>query len=395
MAVSSLACVASIALVLGLWPGSGQSQVGYVRHLSELRIKELESLAARLRLSINPEKYACENYFDYVCSRNRPLFSIMGHMPQMGELIQLLTQLQNDPEQFEAKQKLMDFFISCNSHRGLDDCYRETFEYFKPLFGYIVTKNMLGGGGSHELDDFLGILDRFVARNHKERESNPVLDKLATYKQKFRTPRVYFHAADLSREYRDLRIYRESYEHNVRNLELHRKQNSTFELGVQRTMLDWSMYLYQSRNKPMSYYYSTFTVHLYMMLFNIRERQRDFTRFREEVECLRLPQFVNVLDEARMLAVIYLKSFRAAWIDYSAWTSSPAQNKEIYDQENGILQKHHLDNRRIFFTLYAQNFCEFGKDLAEHVFYLGLKQNQDFFDIYSCGFQTVNPMSCV
>jgi len=232
-------------------------------------------------------------------------------MPQMSDLMQLLTELQNDPEQFEAKQKMMDFFISCNSQHALDDCYRETFEYFKPLFGYIVTKNLLNGG-SHELDDFLGILDRFVARMQKERESNPVLGKLATYKQKFKTPRVYFHARDLSREYRDVRIYRESYEHNIRNLELHRKQNSTYELGVQRTMLDWSMYLFQSRNKPMSYYYSTFTVHLYMMLFNSRERQRDFTRFREEVECLRLPQFVNVLDEARMLAVIYLKSFRAA-----------------------------------------------------------------------------------
>jgi len=93
--------------------------------------------------------------------------------------MQLLTELQNDPEQFEAKQKMMDFFISCNSQHALDDCYRETFEYFKPLFGYIVTKNLLNGG-SHELDDFLGILDRFVARMQKERESNPVLGKLAT-----------------------------------------------------------------------------------------------------------------------------------------------------------------------------------------------------------------------
>ncbi|KAH8354537.1 hypothetical protein KR084_000904 [Drosophila pseudotakahashii] len=394
MPASNLKFVASVALILWLSAGGGHCQVGYVRHLSVLRIKELEDLAARMRNSINTDKYACDSYFDYVCSRNRPLFSIMGHMPQMGDLMQLLTDLQNDPQQFEAKQKMMDFFISCNSQHALDDCYRETFEYFKPLFGYIVTKN-LDNGESHELDDFLGILDRFVARMQKDRESNPILDKLATYKQKFKTPRVYFHARDLSREYRDLRIYRESYEHNIRNLELHRKQNSTYELGVQRTMLDWSMYLFQSRNKPMSYYYSTFAVHLYMMLFNSRERQRDFTRFREEVECLRLPQFVNVLDEARMLAVIYLKSFRAAWIDYSAWTNTPPQNNGVYDQENGILQKYHLDNKRIFFTLYAQNFCEFGKDLAEHVFYLGLKQNKDFFDIYSCGFQTENPMTCV
>ncbi|EDW95633.1 uncharacterized protein LOC6535265 [Drosophila yakuba] len=394
MTTSSLVFSASVSLILLMWTGAGHCQVGYVRHLSKLRIRELEKLAVRMQGSINNEKYACENYFDYVCSRNRPLFSIMGHMPQVDELMQLLTELQNDPEQFEAKQKMLDFFISCNSHHALDDCYRETFEYFKPLFGYIVTKNLLDGG-SHELDDFLGILDRFVARLQKDRESNPILNKLATYKQKFKTPRIYFHARDLSREYKTLRIYRESYEHNVHNLQQHRKLNSTYELGVQRTMLDWSMYLFQSRNKPMSYFYSTFSVHLYMMLFNTRERQRDFTRFREDVECLRLPQFVNVLDEARMLAVIYLKSFRASWIDYSAWTNSPPQNSGIYDQENGVLQKYHLDNKRIFFTLYAQNFCEFGKDLAENVFYLGLKQNKDFFDVYSCGFQTENPMTCV
>jgi len=62
-------------------------------------------------------------------------------MPQMGDLMQLLTELQNDPEPFEAKQKTLDFFISCNVHHALEDCYRETYEYFKPLFGYIVTKN--------------------------------------------------------------------------------------------------------------------------------------------------------------------------------------------------------------------------------------------------------------
>ncbi|KAH8277462.1 hypothetical protein KR026_011217 [Drosophila bipectinata] len=384
----------SVALLLSVWVGMGQAQVGYVRHLSKLRIKDLEGLAMRLQRSINPEKYACESYFDYVCSRNKPLFSIMGHMPQMSELFQLMTDLQNDPEQFEAKQKLLDFFISCNSKHALEDCYRQTFEYFKPLFGYIITKPLLEGS-SHELDDFLGVLDRFVRTAKNDFSSHPILAKLSTYKQKFKSPRIYFHAGDLNREYRSLRIYRESYEHNVRNLEQHRKLNSTYELGVQRTMLDWSLYLHQSRNKPMSYYYSTFTVHLYMTLFNSTERQRDFTRFREAVECLKLPQFVNVLDEARMLAVIYLKSFRNAWRDYSSWIVSQPQNQEIYDQENSILQKYHLNNKRLFFTLYAQNFCEFGKDLAEHVFYLGLNQNPDFFNIYSCGFQTENPMNCV
>ncbi|KAH8295032.1 hypothetical protein KR018_006278 [Drosophila ironensis] len=383
-----------LALILSIWARVGRAQVAYVRHLSELRIKELEDIAFRLQQSINPEKYACESYFDYVCSRNRPLFSIMGHMLQMSELFQLLTTLQNDPEQFEAKQKVLDFFISCNSHHALEDCYRETFEYFKPIFGYIVSKNLLEGSPD-ELVDFLGLLDRFVLRVKRDFGSHPIVSKLATYKEKFRSPRIYFHAGDLNREYRALRIYRESYEHNLRNLHQHQKRNSTYELGVQRTMLDWSLFLFQSRNKPMSYYYATFTVHLYMTLLNSTERRRDFTRFREEVECLKLPPFVNVLDEARMLAIIYLKSFRNAWQDYTTWVVSVPHNQEIYDQENAVLQKFHLNNKRLFFTLFAQNFCEFGKDLAEHVFYLGLNQIPDFHNIYSCGFQLENPMDCV
>ncbi|XP_030369835.1 uncharacterized protein LOC115620638 [Scaptodrosophila lebanonensis] len=376
--------------------GAASAQIAYTRHLSDLRIRELQDLAVRLNHSINTEKYACENYFDYVCSRNRPLFSIMGHIPETSSLIELLTELQNDPQQFEAKQKLLDFFISCNTLKSVEDCYRETFEYFKPLFGYIITRNLVDGS-THELQDFLDVLTAFLKKTQQNVifERHPIRANLATYHQKFLTPRTYFQVGDLNREYGALRIYRESYQHNLRNLELHRRLNSTYELGVQRTMLDWSLYLYQSRSKPMSYYYSTFTVHLYMMLFNSTERQRDFQHFRESVECLKLPQFVNVLDEARTLAVIYLKSFRNAWQDYSDWIKSSKAHGEIYDHENEILKQYHLSNKRFFFTFYAQNFCEFGRELAENVFYLGLKQNPDFFNIYSCGYQTELTTNCV
>ncbi|EDV94555.1 uncharacterized protein LOC6567287 [Drosophila grimshawi] len=388
---------ALLAGVLCLWAVPGlEAQVPYERNLSKLRINELGNLAMQMEHSINAEKYACESYFDHVCSRNRPLFSIMGHMPQTSDLIQLLTKLQNDPVQFEAKQKLIDFFISCNTRKSLMDCYRETFEYFKPLFGYIITKDLVEAS-SHELQDFRDLIQSFLVRTQTvfDNDVNPIRNKLRTYREKFASPGIYFYAGDLNREYAALRIYRESYDHNLRNLEQHRKRNSSYELGVQRTMLDWSLYLYQSQHKPMSYYYPTFTVHLYMTMFNITERQRDFTRFREDVECLKLPQYVNVLSEARMLAVIYLKSFRHTWQEYSDWIQLSTKHREIYDQENEILRQHHLSNKRLFFTLYAQNFCEFGKELAEHVFYLGLKENADFFNTYSCGFQTDTARDCV
>lgn len=70
LAAAALLCCSCWILV--------QTQIPYYGHLSELRIQELNQLATRLELSINSEKYACDSYFDYVCSRNRPLFSIMG-----------------------------------------------------------------------------------------------------------------------------------------------------------------------------------------------------------------------------------------------------------------------------------------------------------------------------
>lgn len=48
------------------------------RHQIELDIQEMHNIASRLNYSINTEKYACDNYYDYVCSRNRPLFSVLG-----------------------------------------------------------------------------------------------------------------------------------------------------------------------------------------------------------------------------------------------------------------------------------------------------------------------------
>ncbi|KAM7359429.1 uncharacterized protein ACRADG_012591 [Cochliomyia hominivorax] len=387
---------ATLVLILMNFLSLSNAQISYRGYLSELRIQELHNMAIRLEHSIDMDKFACESYFDYVCGRNRPLFSILGHLPETHEIIQLLTELQNDDVQFEAKQKLMDFFISCNTVKGLEDCYRESFEYFKPLFAYIITKNYIDSS-SHEHQNFLDLLTDFVkkAEDTEHFGRNPIRLKISSLKDKFKTPQIYFRSADLNYEFSSLKVYKESYQHNVRNLELFRKRNSTYEYGEHRTIIDWSLYIYQSRNKPMSYYYATLSVHLWMTLFNTTERYYEPKRFVEIVECLKLPQFVNVLEEARILAVVYLKSFRNTWSDYLDWRTASVKNQEIYDQENEILKQYNLNNNKIFYTLYAQNFCEFGKDLAENVFYLGLKHTPDFFYTYSCGYQTERNIKCI
>lgn len=311
-------------------------------------------------------------------------------------MIQLLTELQEDSEQFEAKQKLMDFFISCNTVKSLDDCYRESFEYFKPLFGYLISKKYLDN--SEELATFMNILNQFIrdGLETKRYRQEPTLTKLLALNNTFKYPQTYFRAVKLNKEYESVKIYRESYQHNIKNLDKFRRRNSTFSLGTNKIVLDWTLYLYQSRYKPISYYYPTLNVHLWMSVYNRTEvREYEPKRFAEISECLKLPQFVNALEEARILTIVYLKSFNRAWRDYTEWISASSINGQINAMENDILSQYKLNNEKLFFTLYAQNFCEFGRDLAENVFFVGLKQNVNFTKAYSCSYRIERLYDCV
>lgn len=304
--------------------------------------------------------------------------------------MELLSDLQNDSKNFIAKQKLMNFFVSCSSVKSLEDCYYESFIHFRPVFGYIIIKKYIGNE-SYEQRVFLEILENFLNKSehieHAIYLRNLIRLKLKKLYELFRMPQIYFRVNDLNYLYRNVSIYRQSYYHNVRNLLLERrlwKRNITFENGVQKTMLDWTLYLYQSRRKPMSYYYATFDVHLWMTLFNATERYRETIRYTEIGECLKLPQHLNVLQEAVVLAIIYLKSFYYAWEDYDDWIKATPQHQLIYNRENRFLENYKLNNKKLFFTLFAQNFCDFGKELTENIFYLSLHDNLEFQKIYNC-----------
>ncbi|XP_055853439.1 uncharacterized protein LOC129917115 [Episyrphus balteatus] len=384
-------------LFVGLWFISLQGvfgQIAYTRHLSDLRIKELQNLAIKLDHSIYKEKPPCEMYYEYVCNRNQPMFSIMGNLPCESELIDLLIDLQNDDQKFSAKRKLMDFFLSCNLVKSVDDCYRESFDYFRPVFGYIVANKHMD---THDHKNLMDLLERFIQRAKRTENFSGHLFryKLESLKDRFKDPRIYFKMSDLDNEYKNVRIYRDGYEHNIKSLEdLRKSNNETYARGVPKTILDWTMYMYQSRNKPMSYYMSTLNVHLWMMFYNSSARMEP-KKYSDIADCLKLPPIINALDEARLMAVIYIKSFQHAWAEYRDWITSTTVTQEIYDHENEILKRYKLDNKRLFFTLYAQNFCDFGREIAENVFFLGLKQNHDFYTVYSCGYQTLKGVECV
>lgn len=50
----------------------------YTQQLSRQVITELQDLSVRLEYSLDNEKYPCESYYDYVCGRQRPLFTTLG-----------------------------------------------------------------------------------------------------------------------------------------------------------------------------------------------------------------------------------------------------------------------------------------------------------------------------
>ncbi|XP_055902965.1 uncharacterized protein LOC129939114 [Eupeodes corollae] len=381
--------------LLSIAPRGVLGQIAYTRHISNLRIKELMNLADRLDHSIYQEHPPCERYYEYVCNRNQPMFSIMGNLPSERELISLWRELQNDGDgqKFEAKNKMLSFHLSCCIVKSVDDCYRETFDYFRPVFGYIVAHKHME---MHDHQNLIDLLERFISRakNTEHFGSHLFKFKMEALRERFKDPRVYFKTNDLDEEYKYVRIYNDGYDHNIKALEeLRKSNNSTYMRGVPKTILDWTMYMYQSRNKPMSYYMSTLNVHLWMMFYNSSARM-DPAKYGRIADCLKLPPVLNVLDEARLMAVIYIKSFQQAWAEYRDWIVSTPVTNEIYDHENEILKRYKLDNKRLFFTLYAQNFCDFGKEIAENVFFLGLKQNQDFYNVYSCGYQTPKGAEC-
>lgn len=363
-------------------------------------IKELEKLGEEIRFmanyAVNKSHYPCYGYYDYVCADNFFIVSVLGSMPRINDIVLMQTALENDLKDFEAKQKLLAFFSSCSKDKSVDDCYVETFEYFRPVFGYIISRKFI----NHEdLETLRDVMSLFIQKANTVAPNHPLISSLTSLQSNLAHPRNFFHSSKLDQIYQNLTIH-PSYKHNVKNLEVYNKLygNRSDFANHYKSVLDFTIYLYQSRNKPRGYYYPTLNVHLWMSLLNSTVRYSE--EYQSLANCLRLPTFLNDLREARLLAVIYFRAFKYAFEEYTDWFltgSGPvrhaARAQDIFDKEDDILRKYELDNKRLFFVLYAQNFCSFGKIVAENVFYHGLKHNIDFINLHQCNIgEAMNPV---
>lgn len=366
-------------------------------------VRELERLGEEIshvaHISLNKTKYPCNSYYDYICGEHILINSVLGSMPRINDLVIILNALKHDERSFKSKNKLIDFFNSCTRVKSVDDCHVEAFENFRPLYGYIISRKFLNDNDKKPLIDVLNLfIKRAKLEGHFSNHQN--LKKLDSLLGNLERPANVFSTTRLDLTYLNLTVFPSSYTHNVRNLEKYNRlyrNKSDFET-YWKSLLDFTIYLYQSRNKPRSYYYPTLNTHLWMTLFNSTIRNHEGRSYSDLADCFKLPSYLNVLEEARSLAVIYYKSFKFAWEEYTEWFNNGysvlygATAQEIYDKENQILERYQLSNKHLFFIFYAQNFCFFGKEMAENIFYQGLKQSIDFNNIYQCSVgHTMNP----
>lgn len=369
--------------------------------LSNDSIRELERLGEEIRhvtqISLNKTRYPCNSYYDYVCGERILINSVLGSMPRINDLVLILNALKYDDRSFDAKNKLINFFDSCAKVKSVDDCHVEAFENFRPVYGYIISRKFLNDNDKKPLID---VLNMFIKRAKGEVNiANDNLKKLDSLVGNLQRPANVFSSLRLDLTYTNLTIFQSSYSHNVRNLETYNRlyrSRSDFET-YWKSVLDFTIYLYQSRNKPRSYFYPTLNVHLWMTLFN-NTRYYEERYYTSLSDCFKLPSYFNVLDEAKNLAAIYYYSFKKAWEEYIEWFNNGysvmygAKALDVFAKEDQILERYNLSNKHLFFFFYAQNFCYFGKEMAENIFLQGLKHSIDFNDIYQCRVgQTMNP----
>lgn len=359
-----------------------------------------EEIQNLVEVSVNKSRLPCNSFFEYVCAENSLISSVLGSMPRVKDLVIMFNALRNDDTVFYggAKNKLINFYKSCSKRKSVDDCHIESFEYFKPLYGFIIARKFVTDDNKETLRD---VLLKFINRARSDgflrsNENLVYLDRIYT---ELIDPNTNFQTYRIDETFMNLTIYPESYAHNIRNLERFTAYNwySSSYASNLRNSLDFTIYLYQSRNKPRSFYYATLNVHLWMVLYSNTIMFHDGKKYKFTADCYKLPSFVDMLDIARNFTVIYHKSLISALEDYAIWQehgSGPfhIQSREVYNKENEILETYNLSNEHLFFIYFTQNFCGFGRLVAENVFLQGLRHNVKFISLYNCGVGTLmNP----
>lgn len=346
--------------------------------LTHSRIQALKSLAQDVwqlnRTSFQENRLPCNSFYDYVCGGNFHVHSILGSPPKLEDLVKLYNYIERYPETGleDISASFVNFFISCSKLKSVDECYLESFEYFKPMYAQVISKNFLDQNYLYLFDD---IFAKFLndTKSMKNDKLNSMIYHLDYIRYKILSLNiVYLPKEDINKTYSELTMFRGNYNHNLKILE-----NFLKHPKMNQSLFDFIIYLYKQQDMPRSYIFSTLNVHLWMSVFNLTKTSSN------SYGCFEMPSYITNIKEARIFADIYYKSFLKSWNEYEYY-SIYSENILKYEEDQ-ILKEKNVTNDELFFVFYGQNFCHFGKEIAENVFYQGLRQDRNHFHkIYHC-----------
>lgn len=318
------------------------------------------------KTSYEKKRDPCDSFHDYVCEEGYYLHTVMMTTPKLDDLVALMNAIERDvPEGFKTlSSKAVNFFLSCGKVKSVDECHRESFEFFRPIYAYVIALKLSNKINRH---DFVNMLEHFLTEasrlvNHGN------IRKLRAIREQLLALSTHFSIENIDDTFKDLEMFAGNYEHNLRAIEKFQAENP--RPWKHNNLVDFTLFLYESRNMPVSYFYATMNVHLWMSVFNSTDRERNF-----DASCFLMPQYLKKIDELRVMTFVYYHSFLKSWKQYVEY--SMKEGKDIVAEENVHLKDFNIDNDKLFFIFYGQNFCQFGKEIADNVFYQAIKHRLD------------------
>lgn len=330
------------------------------------KVKGLEQLGRDVwqinKTSYEKNRDPCDSFYDYVCGEGYYLHTVMMTTPKLDDLVALMNAIERDvPDGFKTlSTKVVNFFLSCGKVKSVDECHRESFEYFRPIYAYVIALKLSNKINRH---DFVNMLENFLIEasrlvNHEN------IRRLRAIREQLLAMNTHFSIEHIDDTFKGLEMFPGNYEHNLKAIEKFKAANP--RPWKHKHLVDFTLFLYESRNMPVSYTYATMNVHLWMSLFNSTDRQRDF-----DANCFQMPLYLKKINEFKVMTFVYYHSFLKAWEQYVEYSTQ--EGKDIVAEENVNLKDYNIDNDELFFIFYGQNFCQFGKEIADNIFYQAMK----------------------
>ncbi|KAL5284624.1 hypothetical protein ACFFRR_006749 [Megaselia abdita] len=315
------------------------------------------------KTAYDEQRYPCDSFFNYVCGEGYYLHSVMATIPKLEDLVVLMNAIERDvPDGFQTlSSKVVNFFLSCGKVKSVDECHRESFEYFRSIYAYIIAQKFSNKINTY---DFGKMLDSFLMKASFLR-NHPNIKKIGRIRDQIFNLHLHFDRGIIEETFQGLVMFKGNYEHNLKALETNATQREKSREKY-NNLVDFTLYLYEGRNMPISYMYSTMTVHLWMSLFNSTDRLKDIN-----TTCFLMPSYLARIEELKIMAYVYYHSFSKALEQYSEYSEN--EGKQLIADEDAILKEFNTNNEELFSIFYGQNFCQFGKEIADNVFYQGVK----------------------